>query len=183
MYCWCTKMPGIDDVGQIGGTQPCLACQLPHQPGAAVVGNTYGQSVPGPGQKVLGTLTSSENPSKPILEVFFHGADACLVTSNAFVLACELNPQLGKQLKVLAISPAVVPTLFFFRPGHMTQMRSQMESAILTMNKTSAGREVLTVFQSDGMMKCQLDCLDSTRRLLKEYDRARHQKPGSTAPP
>jgi hypothetical protein len=66
--------------------------------------------------------------------------------------------------------------LFFFRPSYIPQMRDRLESAILSMNATPAGREVLTVFQSDGMMKCQVSCLESTRQLLAEYDRARkHQ--------
>ena len=92
-----------------------------------------GQSV-GSAEKFLGTVTRMENPSKAILQVFFHQAEACLVTSNGFEVACELNPQLRKNLKVLAVSPEVVPALFFFRPDYTASNRQQMESAILTMH-------------------------------------------------
>jgi len=125
-----------------------------------------------PAEFFLGALTKIESPSKAVLQVFFHQADACLVTSNVFALACELNPQLRKQLRVLAVSPEVVPSLFFFRPGYASKVRDQLEPSILELNKTSAGLEVLTVFQCDSMIKRPLSCLDGSRQLLAEYGRA-----------
>jgi phosphonate transport system substrate-binding protein len=171
---------GIDDVAQLAGLKLVLQANSRTSLALPWFETLLAQHSMGSAEKVLKTLTRIESPSKPILEVFFHAADACLVTSNVFELACELNPQLRKELKVLAVSPAVIPTLFFFRPSYLPQMRDRLESAILSMNETPAGREVLTVFQSDGMMKCQVSCLESTRQLLAEYDRARkHQTSGS----
>ena len=125
----------------------------------------------GPVKDFLGAVTRNENPSKTVLQVFFHQEDACLVTSNVFELACELNPQLHQELRVLAISPAVVPGLFCFRSGYTPGIRDQMESAMMTLNQTPSGLQVLTVFQSDGMVKQPLASLDSTRQLVAEYDR------------
>ena len=140
----------------------------------------------GPAATALGALTKSDTPSKAVLKVFFHQADACLVTSNVFELACELNPQLRKELKVLAVSPEVVPTLFFFRPDFVSSVRHELEPAILDLHKSPAGIQVLTVFQCDRMMRCPLTSLDSTRELLAEYERSRQlsvaEKP-TNAPP
>ena len=139
-----------------------------------------GQSL-GPAEKLLGTVTKIESPSKAILQVFFHQAEACLVTSNMFEVACELNPQLRKQLMILAVSPDVVPALFFFRPGYASSQRHQLESAILELDKTPAGLQVLTVFQSDGMVKRPISCLDGSRQLLADYERSVHRL--ATNPP
>jgi phosphonate transport system substrate-binding protein len=127
----------------------------------------------GPAKDFFRAITKIENPSKAVLQVFFHQADACLVTSNVFELACELNPQLHQKLRVLAISPAVVPGLFCFRSGYTPGIRDQMESAMMTLNQTPSGLQVLTVFQSDGMVKQPLASLDSTRQLLAEYQRVK----------
>jgi phosphonate transport system substrate-binding protein len=107
-----------------------------------------------------------------VLQVFFHQADACLVTSNVFALACELNPQLRKELRVLADSPAVVPSVFFFRSGYVAKLRDQLEPAVVEMDQSPAGQEVLTVFQCDGMIKLPVACLNGSRQLLAEYSRA-----------
>ena len=139
-----------------------------------------GQSL-GPAEKLLGTVTKIESPSKAILQVFFHQAEACLVTSNMFEVACELNPQLRKNLKLLAMSPEVVPALFFFRSDFTASNRQQLESAILSMHETTAGLEVLTVFQSDDMVKRPITCLDGTRQLLADYERSVHRQ--ATNPP
>lgn len=125
-------------------------------------------------------ITRIEKPSQPILQVFFHRADACLVTSNAFQVASELNPQLRRSLRVLAVSPPFVPSLFFFHPGHTSPHQATWEAAILELNRTPTGRQVLTVFQADKMEKRPFSCLDSARQVLAQRDRATQ---GSTGIP
>ncbi len=127
----------------------------------------------GPAAEVLSNVTEIASPSKAVLKVFFKQADAALVTSNVFELACELNPQLRKQLRVLAVSPEVVPSLFFFRAGYTSSLRGQLELAIVALHETPAGQQVLTVFQSDGMTKRPLGCLEGTRQFLAEYARSK----------
>jgi hypothetical protein len=83
--------------------------------------------------------------------VFFRQSDACLVTTNALELACELNPQLHKDLKILTISPPLISTLFFIRPGCASSVHKTMESALLELHSTVAGQQVLTLFQGSHM--------------------------------
>jgi phosphonate transport system substrate-binding protein len=135
----------------------------------------------GPANESLGQLTTVENPSKAVLRVFFRQTDACLVTSNAFGLACELNPQVQRELRILATSPPVVPTLMFFRPSYRGAVRQQVEEPIQDLHSTVAGRQVLTVFQGDKMMKQPTTCLEATRQLLAEHGRLR--RPADPATP
>lgn len=126
-----------------------------------------------------------ESASRAVLGVFFRQSDACVVTTNAFALACELNPQLRRDLRVLAISPAIVPSVFFFRPGYTTEVRDQLESAIVTLHQTPAGQQVMAVFQCDRMEKQPAaSCLASTQQLLVEYERLkRGNSPGDPRVP
>lgn len=119
----------------------------------------------------LGEIVELDSPSKAVLRVFFRQSDACIVTTNAFALACEMNPQVQKQLKVLLSSPAVIPRLIFFRGIKTAPMREEFESAILNLHETVAGQQVLTVFQGSRMEKHPLSILDGTRRLFEQYHR------------
>ncbi|WP_158269658.1 PhnD/SsuA/transferrin family substrate-binding protein [Desulfonatronum sp. SC1] len=108
-------------------------------------------------------------PSKAILRVFFQQAQAALVTLEAFELACELNPQLRDELKVLRESPPLVTALFLFRPDWHGVTRERLEEAVLNLHATPGGQQVLTVFQSSRMEKQPGSVLDSTRSFLERY--------------
>jgi ABC-type phosphate/phosphonate transport system substrate-binding protein len=111
-------------------------------------------------------MTQIDSASRTVLPVFFHQADACVVTSSVFETACELNPQLQKELRVLVTSPEVVPALFFFRPGYSSRGTDELEVAMLTLQDSPAGQQVLMLFQGDGMVKQPVSCLEITRKLL-----------------
>ena len=100
----------------------------------------------------------TENPSKAILQVFFRQTDAALVTVDAFDLTCELNPQLRRDLVVLASSPPFITAFLIFRPGY--RLREKFETALLDLHMTPGGRQVLTVFQSSRMEKRPISVLD-----------------------
>jgi ABC-type phosphate/phosphonate transport system substrate-binding protein len=130
----------------------------------------------GSAQESLSTI-ALENPSKSVFQVFFHQADACLVTSNSFAVACELNPQLCKELEVLISSPPLVPSLFFFRTGHPSPHRQEFEEAILQLHKTATGQQVLTIFQGSRFEKLPLSSFETTGRMLSDYHRLSNLSP------
>lgn len=113
---------------------------------------------------------SSEKPSKALLQVFFSQADAALVAAEAFDLACELNPQLRKNLKVLAESPSFIISFFIFPPNaKQDRSTAQLEDAILDLHTTPDGMQVLTVFKSNRIEKYPISVLDSTIEFLERY--------------
>ena len=119
----------------------------------------------------LGDLTFIENPSKGILQVFFRQAHAALVTKTAFELACELNPQLKKHLKVLSVSPSFLPSFLVFQPSTPGSVRHKMKSGIIKLHNTPQGRQILSIYQSPRMEKHPVSILDGTRQFLMDYDR------------
>lgn len=118
-----------------------------------------------------------ENASNVVLQVFFGQADMCLITAGVFEVACELNPQLKKELRVLAESPELIPTLFFFRPGYTSVLLEKMERAIVKLHESPAGQQVLTIFQGDRLEKQPVSCLKNSLNLLEE---AEHLRPPGT---
>lgn len=112
-----------------------------------------------------------ENPSKAVLQVYFHQAEAGVVTTNVYALAGELNPQIHKELQVIAVSPEVVPSVFYFWPGRASQAREQLEPTVLTLHEHPAGVQVLNIFQCDQMIRRPLSAFDGTREMLAAYQR------------
>lgn len=123
----------------------------------------------GPARQFLGPIEDLENPSKAVLRVFFGQADACLVTSNAFSISCELNPQVAKKLKPLAGSPPLVPTVLYFRNNYQSPQLLDIETAILGLHKTTIGQQVLTIFQATRLEKLPASCLKETKEIIARY--------------
>jgi hypothetical protein len=55
-----------------------------------------------PSADFAGLLSQNSKLAKAVPPVFFRQCPACVVTRNGFQTVCELNPQAGRQLKVIA---------------------------------------------------------------------------------
>lgn len=125
-------------------------------------------------------VSGLENASKCVLKVFFGQAEACLVDSESFEVACELTPLVGQQLQVIALSPPLVPALLFFRNSLPSRERAILEATIVNLHTTKSGQQLLTVSQSTRMERHPVAVLDTTRQLLERY--ARLTGPTASAP-
>ena len=128
-------------------------------------------------EDMFSKITRNEKVSRVIQRLFFRQTDACVATREAFATAGELNPQVQKELRVLATSQEVVPSCFFFRPGFSPNLRQRIEEAMLALHETAAGKQVLTVFQGERLEKHPLSCLDSASALVAEQARLRGVTP------
>ena len=115
----------------------------------------------------------SSKLSKVVLDVFFKQADACLVTRNGFAAMSEMNPQVGKQLVVLAASPALVPSFFAFRSGLSDAYVGRIIQEFKDVQRTPAGRQALTIFQVGALRELPGSSMDPAMAMLDEYRRLR----------
>jgi ABC-type phosphate/phosphonate transport system substrate-binding protein len=118
-------------------------------------------------------VTRTIKVTQAVLPVFFHQADACIVTRQGFALMGELNPQVSKQLRVLATSPQVVPHLTCFRAGFNPALRVKLVEAVTEAHTNPAGRQLLTIFQCDRIEARLPSKLRSTMELLAARARQR----------
>jgi ABC-type phosphate/phosphonate transport system substrate-binding protein len=109
--------------------------------------------------------------SQVVLPVFFRQSDACLVTRLGFQTMSELNPQLGRQLKVLASSPELVPAGFCFRGNYTDPIKDRILGEIERVDMTPAGQQILTIFKSGKLKVYPISCLDSAFELLATHSR------------
>ncbi|MHB9006087.1 MAG: phosphate/phosphite/phosphonate ABC transporter substrate-binding protein [Limisphaerales bacterium] len=127
------------------------------------------QEVGKPAAEWVGKITQSPKLPKAVLPVFFHQSDAGVVTLTGFETMRELNPQIGQQLKILAKSPEVVPSVFCFRADYAPAFKENLFAGIRDLHKSVAGQQVLTVFQSEKIQDEPASCLDSALELLERH--------------
>ncbi len=113
-----------------------------------------------------------------VLPVFFRQKDACIVTRSGFDIMAELNPQLAGQLSILAESPEMVPAVFAFRADYNPTIKDKIISGVKNLKKTSAGQQVLTIFQSEDILeqpvshlKPALELISTHKRIMRKKDR------------
>jgi phosphonate transport system substrate-binding protein len=124
-----------------------------------------------PGESGFSKVTRAKKLSQVVLSVFFRQTEVCLVTRNGFKTVSELNPQVGQQLRVLASSPAVVPSLFCFRPDYPPEKLKKIVAGATTLHQTPGGQQLQTIFKVDRMEAHPASCLDSARELLALHRR------------
>jgi phosphonate transport system substrate-binding protein len=108
---------------------------------------------------------------KAVLPVFFRQSDACVVTRSGFETMNELNPQVGKQLKIVASSPKLVSAVFCFRADYSPPFKNQLMAGLRDLHTTPAGQQVLTIFHSEKMEEQPASVLKSATDLLAEHRR------------
>lgn len=119
----------------------------------------------------MGRVSTLPKSSTAVLQVFFRQVDACVVNRTAFKLLGELNPQLDKQLRVLAASPGMVPAGFAFRADVMSINRPQILAEMTSMTRSPAGRQILTLTQSDAIADYPISFLDESLALIAKHER------------
>jgi len=119
--------------------------------------------------------------SKCIQRVFFRNADACLVTARTYRTAVELNPQLGRQLTVLAKSPPYVPSLIAIPASYTAAVWPILERGILSAHTKPKVRQMLRVYRIDRLVRQTGDELASAKALLAETGEAGDDAKKATA--
>jgi ABC-type phosphate/phosphonate transport system substrate-binding protein len=123
-------------------------------------------------ERFFNAIQYKSKESQAILAVFFGQAEACLVTDAAFNTMKELNPQVGRKLRVMAESPDVVDAVGFFRKDYP---QDHKKTAIKGMHggikSHERGKQIMLLFNVDQMDPIGEADIDSVRKLLAGYDR------------
>ena len=104
-----------------------------------------------------------------LLKVFFHNADAAVVTEKTFNFAKELNPQIGKNLKIIEHTDIPAGSFGFFRKGVDMELRQRIIEKALIITKSNRGRQIMDVFQTDQVVETSLSDLVPIERLYNDY--------------
>jgi phosphonate transport system substrate-binding protein len=128
------------------------------------------------------TITVKDKVSTVVLPVFFAAADACLVTRRGFHVMTELNPQVGRQLREIAASPPLLPSLVCIRADYAMPTREVVLSAMRNAGNNPGSQQLFTVFQIGDLTERPLSSVDTTREFLAACERLQHTNRSPTPP-
>jgi len=174
---------GIDDIDKLLGRKLLLHSNPKTSLASAWLDTLLAEQSLGFPEQVLESKNHIENASKAVLQVFFGQTDACIVTANVFAVVSELNPQVRNTLRVIATSPEVIPSLFFFRSDYTMGIRDSLEEALVGLHESPSGQQVLMIFQGDQMKKKPASCLENSRKLVQKAQRLRRPLKGGEKSP
>jgi phosphonate transport system substrate-binding protein len=167
---------GIRQLGDLKGRRLCMLNTSKMCLAPAWLFTLLEEGHYGPAEQFFGAVVTDVKFSRVVLPVFFGQADACLTSKRGFDTMCELNPQVGRDLKALASSPTIVVSFYIFRRNYQSPNREILLKALLNLRATPAGGQLATLFQFDELVVRDATCLTSVLGLLDAADRARGRR-------
>jgi hypothetical protein len=119
----------------------------------------------------LGAVRREPRSVKLVNGLFFGQADAALIDRNAYEVAQALNPQIGQRLQILEdyTFKGRSPHIGLFSSRMRPEDREQITEAALKLNDTVRGRQVLDIYQADGMVRTSVKDLTPYRELVETH--------------
>ncbi len=112
--------------------------------------------------------------SQVILSIFFKEVDAGIATDIALDIMSELNPQVGKRIKAIEISPDLVERLGFFHKDF--KYKEKVKHQCSKIHESARGRQFLILFKIDTLAPLLPSDLKSTENLYNEYRILKNKK-------
>ncbi|HUB30912.1 MAG TPA: PhnD/SsuA/transferrin family substrate-binding protein [Terracidiphilus sp.] len=106
-----------------------------------------------------------------ILPVFFRNADAGAISRRVFDIAVELNPQLGRQLRIVATSPKVIPVGIWFLKDCDPETMREVMNVVTKFGSIPAGRQILALYQSSRLVQCPCSVMSDSLKLVRQSER------------
>jgi len=107
--------------------------------------------------------------SGALLKLFFNNADAALVTEKTFDFVKELNPQVGKKLKIVRVSDVKAGAYGYFHKNFDPIKREAMIKIALGLDKSVRGKQLLSLFKIDVVKKSKVSELANIKKLYEAY--------------
>ena len=132
-------------------------------------------NLPAP-ENLFASLKFNNNLNQVLLPVFFHRADAACLARRSWETAVELNPQLGRDVRALAVSPKVIPIVFGFRRGTTANARKSLIESIQHVTTIPGGREIVAMYQSSDVVVKPVSVMKGTLEIVRQFERLSGQQ-------
>lgn len=123
----------------------------------------------------FGSVEMVRRPSGAVLPVFFGKKQACVVDESGYEVMKELNPQVGRQLQVIATSDLYANSLICLTHSGWTSpdYKKTVIENLAGIHKEPSGQQILTLFKTGRLIPFEEPHLDTVRKLRNTYDRLR----------
>jgi phosphonate transport system substrate-binding protein len=125
--------------------------------------------------KLFTKIVTDKTESQLILSLFFGQLDACLVTKTAFETMVEINPQIGRQLKILNSSPGYIRAVSSFTIKFKNSKYSpDLLTHLTRLDNYASGRQLFALTKTAKIIPYKDEYLDNVRALISSYNKLKN---------
>lgn len=110
-----------------------------------------------------------ESRNRAILKLFFKKADVAITTDRAFALLKELNPQIGKRIKVIDETKIQSSAFGFFRKSLSSQVKEDLLKTSQALIVSEYGKQILAIYKSETITKSKTESLSPIQEIYMKY--------------
>ena len=121
-------------------------------------------------KKYLLEIAKSKSYSNTILQTYFKKYDACIVPSYALDIVVEMNPSVGKKLKILYKSEKIfMPIIAGFHKSAHVEVKQRFRNNVVNIQKSVRGQNILNLFKMKKLLQVSKEELKPLFRYYNEY--------------
>ena len=120
-------------------------------------------------EEYFSKVTELENEAKIIIEVFFKKKMVGIISNEALQTAVALNPQIEKNLIVVARSDKIIPDMFAFSKKLDTYTKDLIGRTALTLHESKEGRQILNLFKINSLFRINDAELANVKAMYNVY--------------
>lgn len=120
----------------------------------------------------FGGVVFADKAARVVLPVFFRQRDVGVVPEKALATATEMNPQVGRDLVVIARSEPIVGSVNGLRSDlGPERYRESVLASIAASQLNPSGQQLLAIFGMEGVVRANPQDLASARALVEKHAR------------
>jgi ABC-type phosphate/phosphonate transport system substrate-binding protein len=131
-----------------------------------------------PAERFFGSLSPRDKVNQVLLPVFFRNADGACLARRSWETAVELNPQLGRDLRALAVSPKIIPIAIGFRRNCDAIGRKALIDSMLRISNSNAGQQITAFYGARRFVVRPASCMKETLEMVRQFERVSAQRAG-----
>lgn len=116
-------------------------------------------------------IRKADKPTRMVLPVFFGQAEACLVPESLYETMVELNPQIGRRLKVFMRSPEFVRSIHCTTSSLNAELVNAIKKNAIRMGDSVDGQQLMMIFQFKRHFPYEPRYMMETERIYRRYIR------------
>ncbi|HNV69495.1 MAG TPA: PhnD/SsuA/transferrin family substrate-binding protein [Candidatus Ozemobacteraceae bacterium] len=130
-----------------------------------------------PSATFLQEVKTFDKASPAVLPVFFQKVEACIAREYSLSVLTELNPQIGKSLRIIEQSPLYQRGMVCFRQGFNKDWQDEITRSAFRLHESTKGQQILTLFKIDRIIPFDATALASVQELMTEHRSLMSKKP------
>jgi ABC-type phosphate/phosphonate transport system substrate-binding protein len=169
------RSSGIRTVADLRGKRLITPPLTAHEPAKLWLSVLMGTRS-GSGGRYFDKVIDTTKPSQAVIAVFFRQFDAAVVRRGTFETCKAVNPQLGRELAIIAESKSLVGEITCLPATIGPRMKQAIDAAAASLHETTVGRQMATLFQIDRVIPFKPTYLTGLEELLRHREQRSTRK-------